>query len=262
MPNAEQMADALAPTLAAELGEEQLFAQVYPRSPVGEELFAAVQTALEEQANWRQLTSARTRVGGQSYEGPIREALEVGPDVLVLDYYGLDGANALSTARELVSGDTEVVTPLYNRPMAANSGGAIEGVLGTVTWDVSVTESVSPAFREAWRGAYADDGRIGTEPSGVAHVAYVQLLGYAAAVERAGTFEPPAVVDALEDHSYDVGLGTETMRACDHRAERPVPVVRGLPAGEQSDGRYFELVDVETGVTYGCDEGPASECSL
>jgi hypothetical protein len=59
-------------------------------------------------------------------------------------------------------------------------------------------------------------------------------------------------------------MGQETMRACDHQAQRDVPVVQGLPASEQESGRYFNIVNVTSRdeLGYACDEGPAAECEL
>jgi hypothetical protein len=51
------------------------------------------------------------------------------------------------------------------------------------------------------------------------------------------------------------------MRACDHQAIQPVPVVRGLPPIQQSPGEYTELVNVAD-VSYSCEVSPASNCDL
>ncbi len=37
-------------------------------------------------------------------------------------------------------------------------------------------------------------------------------------------------------------MDQETMRKCDHQAQRAVPVVKGLPKSEQKSGKYFEIV--------------------
>ena len=99
----------------------------------------------------------------------------------------------------------------------------------------------------------------------MAHLAYAQTLQYAAAVERAGTFYPPEVIRQLEGFEYDnIGMGAESMRGCDHQAQRDVPVVRGLPESEQAEGQYFEIINVTSRdeLGYACDAGPAAECEL
>ncbi|RDZ32017.1 branched-chain amino acid ABC transporter substrate-binding protein, partial [Haloferax sp. Atlit-47N] len=145
------------------------------------------------------------------------------------DHYGLDGANSVSQAVDAgIDEDMEIVVPLYNRPMAQAAGGAIEGVFGTIAWDSQIDNEPSNAFTEVFQNEY---DRV---PSGPAQLAYAQTLQYAAAAERAGTFYPPEVIRELEDYNYNnIGMGEETMRACDHQAQRAIPVARGLPESEQ-----------------------------
>ena len=204
----------------------------------------------------------RERIGGD-VERDVRSSSDAdsGADALFLNHYGLDGANSLSQAIEAgLDQDMELLLPLYNRPMAEAAGGAIDGIFGTIAWDSQIDNTPSSEFTEAFSNEY--DGRV---PSGPAQLAYAQTLQYAAAVERAGTFYPPEVIRALEDYEYDnIGMGAETMRGCDHQAQRDIPVVRGLPAAEQGEGQYFEIINVTSrdDVGYGCDSGPAAECEL
>lgn len=260
VPNAQQVASALAPTVTAELGTDRNYVQVYPRSPVGEELFASLETPLAEAGNWDLLSSVRTRVNASDYTSPIASALSRGPDVIVLNYYGIDGATVLDIVADRAP-DVDVVTPLLDRTMAENAGDALAGTYGTLHWDPAV-DGGSGAFLESWSRAYGDDPQMPDTPPGLAHLAYVQVLQWAAAAARGGSVAADAVVGELEGVQYDVGLGRETMRACDHRSERPVPVVRGLSADQQSGGDYFDLVTSADGVTYACGEGPAGDCSL
>ncbi len=91
-------------------------------------------------------------------------------------------------------------------------------------------------------------------------------MQYAAAVERAGTFYPPAVIRQLENHTYDnAGLGTrERLRKCDHQAVRDVPIVSGRSVNNQQSDQFFKLETVieNEQTTYSCAETPASECEL
>ena len=182
-------------------------------------------------------------------------------DVLFLNHYGLDGANSLNQAVDAgIDQDMEIVMPLYNRPMAEAASSAIEGIYGTIAWDSQIDNEPSNQFTEVFGEEY--DGRV---PSGPAQLAYSGTLQYAAAVERAGTFYPPEVIRQLEGFEYDnIGMGEETMRACDHQSQRAIPVVQGRPESEQGDGQFFNIVNVtdRSQVGYACDEGPAAECEL
>lgn len=257
-------AQALAPYLAEELGGDTTFGQVYPRSDVGEDFQLTLQQELSNTAGWVRNHEESTRVGTQNFEDPIGAVLDTDPDVIILNYYGNDGARALRQADEVIDeeDDVDVVVPLYNRPMAESAGGAIEDVIGTVTWDPGVDSRLSSQFDSWWIGEFGQRSDVSDSPSDLSHLAYSQLFQYAAAVNRAGSFEPPAVIDALEGHTYDHGMGEQEMRGCDHLAQRPVPIVRGLPASEQFEGVYYEVESVVEDVGFPCDEPPALDCDI
>ncbi len=211
-------------------------------------------------AGWEQVESVATPLGTTDYSTYLSGAQSSGADVLILNHYGLDGANSVQQAVDAgIDEDMEIIVPLYNRPMAEAAGGAIEGIYGTVAWDSQIDNTPSQEFTQAFRDEYD------RTPSGPAQLAYAQTLQYAAAVERAGTFYPPEVIKQLEDYEYDnIGMGAETMRGCDHQAQRDVPVVQGLPASEQGEGSYFNIVNITSrdDLGYACDAGPAAECEL
>lgn len=261
--NANVAATALQSVLVGEYGEDATFAQVSPNSNVGETFSTSMRSALTG-AGWQEATAETTRVGTENFEPEIESATAEEPDVLVLNYYGLDGSYALSQAAEITDGTAvqDVVVPLYNRPMARSAGAAMANVLGTIHWESGIREQYSRMFTQAWTRAYSANERRATVPSGLAHLAYCQLFQYAAAVERAGSFEAPAVVDALEGYTYDVGMGSEELRECDHTASRPVPIVRGLPEDQRYFGKYYEIEQIVTDAGFSCDEAPATDCSF
>ncbi len=57
-----------------------------------------------------------------------------------------------------------------------------------------------------------------------------------------------------------MGVGSETMRESDHQSIRPVPVVEGLPAAEQTESRRYDFVDITRDVADDCTEYPANNC--
>jgi hypothetical protein len=60
-------------------------------------------------------------------------------------------------------------------------------------------------------------------------------------VERAGTFYPPEVIRALEDHEFDgTGNGPTLYRGADHQCMHDVLVVRGNPDAAND----FELLEI------------------
>ncbi|MFC7080684.1 substrate-binding protein [Halorussus caseinilyticus] len=257
--NAYMSAQALVPPVTQEYGNDNNFYQLYADYTWGQTVQSSMSRFFGE-AGWSELNSVATPLGTKDFSSYLSQVPRDRTDVLFLNHYGLDGANSLSQARDMgLDQDMEIIVPLYNRPMAQAAGGAIEGVFGTVAWDSQIDNPPSNQFTSAFNEKYS---RV---PSGPAQLAYAQTLQYAAAVERAGTFYPPEVIRQLEGYNYNnIGMGEETMRACDHQAQRAVPVVKGLPEGEQQQGQFFEIVNVtpRSKLGYACDEGPAGECEL
>jgi ABC-type branched-subunit amino acid transport system substrate-binding protein len=258
--NAYHTAKALAPVLGEEYGEDLEFYQLYADYTWGKSVEESMRQFLSEGPGWSEVNSVATPLGTSDYSSYLSDAQSSGADVLLLNHYGLDGAKSVRQAVDAgVDEEMDIVVPLYNRPMAEAAGDAISGVFGTVAWDSAIDNTPSNEFTSAFQEEY---DRI---PSGPAQLAYAQTLQYAAAVERAGSFYPPDVIKELEDYSYsNIGMGEETMRKCDHQAQRAVPVVRGLPADQIETGNYFEIVNTTEAsqVTYGCDTGPAAQCEL
>ena len=257
--NTTMTAQALAPVVTEEYGDDLNFYQLYADYNWGQSQQGSMNEFFTD-AGWTELESVATPLGTSDFSSYLSQVPRDEADVLFLNHYGLDGANSLSQAIDRgLNEDMEIVMPLYNRPMAQAAGGAIEGVFGTAAWDSQIDNEPSNQFTQAFQDEY---DRI---PSGVAQLAYAQTLQYAAAVERAGSFYPPEVIRQLEGHEYDnIGMGPETMRACDHQAHRAVPVVKGLSEEDQQQGQFFDIVNLtpRDQLGYACDEGPAGECEL
>jgi ABC-type branched-subunit amino acid transport system substrate-binding protein len=129
----------------------------------------------------------------------------------------------------------EIVVPLYSRLMAQGAGANIRGILGTTNWNWSLQDAGSQAFVKSFGQAY------GFPPSQAAHTCYVQMLLYADAVLRAGTFYPPEVIKQLEGYTFDgAGNGPTEYRAADHQCFKDVLVVRGNP----KPSSQFDLLEV------------------
>ncbi|ESS12971.1 MAG: amino acid/amide ABC transporter substrate-binding protein, HAAT family [uncultured archaeon A07HR60] len=257
--NAYMTGQALAPVLEEEYGSDNTFYQLYADYSWGQTVQESMNQFLTD-VGWEELDSVPTPLGTSDFSSYLSEAQNSGADVLLLDHYGLDGANSVKQSVDAgLDEELEIVVPLYNRPMAQAAGGAIEDAFGTIAWDSQIDNEAANVFTDVFQAEY---DRI---PSGPAQLAYSGTLQYAAAAERAGTFYPPEVIRELEGYEFsNSGLGSETMRACDHQAQRDIPVARGLPESEQSDGNFIELVNLTSrdDVGYGCDTGPAAEVEL
>ena len=257
--NAYMTGQALAPVLQEEYGDGLNFYQLYADYTWGETTQASMKQFLEE-AGWNQVDSVATPLGTSDYQSYLSDVPRDEVDVLILAHYGLDAANSLPQAREAgMDEDMELVVPLYNRLMAQAASDSIQGVFGTADWNWQLEDSPSQAFTQSFRNEF------NKVPSYAARLAYTQTLLYAAAVERAETFYPPEVIRQLEGYQYDnAGLGAETMRKCDHQAQRDVLVVQGAPSGQQTQQKLLNVVNQTSRdqLGYACDAGPAAECNL
>ena len=257
--NAYMTAQALVPPVTEAYGDDLNFYQLYADYSWGESVRSSMKQFFEE-AGWTEVGATATPLGTSDFSSYLSEAQSSDADALFLVEYGLDGANSLKQAvNQGMKEDMAIVVPLYNQLVAGNAKQAIPDVFGTTAWDPGIENEPSKTFAEAFEQEY------GSQPPGVAQIAYAQTLQYAAAVERAGTFYPPEVIRQLEGYEYDnVGLGQEVMRKCDHQAQRAVPVVQGKQESEQGENDLLDLVDLVSSdqVGYDCDSGPAAECEL
>jgi len=181
-------------------------------------------------------------VGAGDFSQYITPVLNSGADVLILNHYGFDMVNSLTQAvqfglrdRQANGKDFQIVVPLVSDLMAKGAGEAIKGIFGTANWDWQLTDAASQAFTKSFGAKY------GQPPSQIAQTSYAQVLLYADAVERAGTFYPPEVIKALEDYEFDgLGNGPTTYRGADHQCFKEVYVVRG----KDNPANAFDLLEV------------------
>ncbi|NVK15393.1 MAG: substrate-binding protein [Rhodobacteraceae bacterium] len=203
-----------------------------------EESIAAATEAL----GWQTVNKVRTPLAATDFSSYIAPVLNSGADVLVLNHYGGNMVNSLTNAvqfglrEKVVNGKNfEIVVPLYSRLMAKGAGENVKGIHGSTNWHWTLQDEGSMAFVKSFGTKY------GFPPSQAAHTCYVQTLLYADAVERAGSFNPCAVVEALEGFEFDgMGNGPTLYRAEDHQCFKDVLVVRG----KENPTSEFDLLEV------------------
>ncbi|WP_170763813.1 substrate-binding protein [Ruegeria lacuscaerulensis] len=241
--NAYMSGAALAPVLAAEMGKERRAYHLtadYNWGWTQEESIVASTEAL----GWETVNTVKTPLASTDFSSYIAPVLNSGADVLVLNHYGGNMVNSLTNAIQfglldkVANGkDFKIVVPLYSELMAAGAGENIKGVLGSMNWNWQLQDEGTKAFVKSFGEKY------GKPPSNSAQTCYAQVLLYADAVERAGTFNPCGVVEALEDFEFDgLGNGPTLYRGADHQCFKDVLVVRG---NENPTNEYDTLEIVE-----------------
>jgi len=198
--------------------------------------------AATEALGWETVNTVKTPLAATDFSSYIAPVLNSGADVLVLNHYGGNMVNSLTNAvqfglreKEVNGKNFEIVVPLYSRLMAKGAGANVKGIHGSTNWHWSLQDEGSKAFVRSFGTKY------GFPPSQAAHTCYVQTLLYADAVQRAGSFNPCAVVEALEDFEFDgMGNGKTLYRGDDHQCFKDVLVVRG----KENPTSEFDLLEV------------------
>ncbi|SLN29957.1 Leucine-, isoleucine-, valine-, threonine-, and alanine-binding protein precursor [Falsiruegeria litorea R37] len=253
--NAYMSGAALAPVLAAEMGKERRAYHLtadYNWGWTQEESIVASTEAM----GWETVNTVKTPLASTDFSSYIAPVLNSGADVLVLNHYGGNMVNSLTNAiqfglldKVVNNKDFKIVVPLYSELMAAGAGENIKGVLGSMNWNWQLQDEGTKAFVKSFGEKY------GKPPSNSAQTCYAQVLLYADACERAGTFNPCGVAEALEGFEFDgLGNGKTLYRADDHQCFKDVLVVRGAlnPTNAYDTLEIVEVTPVEQ-VTYAPD---------
>ncbi|UZD91673.1 substrate-binding protein [Cognatishimia activa] len=241
---------ALAPILAKNYGKDRKAYHLTADYNWGYTTEEAVRTSTEAMG-WETVAAVKTPLAQTDFSSYVAPVLNSGADVLVLNHYGGNMVNSLTSAvqfglraAEANGKNFEIIVPLYSRLMARGAGKNVAGIFGSTNWHWSL-ENVAGS-RYAGTNAFVQSfgQKYGFPPSQAAHTVYCQTLLYADAVQRAGSFNPCAVAEALEGYEFDgLGNGPTLYRAEDHQCFKDVLVVKGK---ENPDNEFdlLEIVDV------------------
>ncbi len=190
--------------------------------------------------------------GSSLYRNAIRKALDEQAEILVMSLFGRDMIAGLRECMNMgVKEKMQIVVPNLEMHMALGSHEhPASGVLGAVPWYWEIPKKYN--FERGRK--FVDDysSRYGKPPCSGGATAYMNMMLYKWAVEKAGSFDPRKIITALEGHGF-VGLkDEETIRDWDHQTIQSVYVVRGR--GEDMKGAWdvFEVLDA-----YGGDLAPS-----
>ena len=239
--NTEMSGAALGPVLESEFGNQRVAYHLTADYTWGWSQEGSIKKYTEA-LGWKTEAAVRTPLGAGDFSQYITPVLNSGADVLVLNHYGKDMVNSLTQSvqfglrdRQANGKDFQIVVPLFSRLMAQGAGENIKGIFGSTNWNWSLQDEGSKAFVKSFGGEY------GFPPSQAAQTCYVQAILYANAVETAGSFDPCAVIGALEGFKFDgMGNGPTEYRAADHQCFKKVLVVRG----NQDPSSQFDLLEV------------------
>ena len=238
---------ALAPVLAAQYGSDRKAYHLTADYNWGYTTEEAIRASTEAMG-WETVNSVKTPLTQTDFSSYIAPVLNSGADVLVLNHYGGNMINSLTNAVQFGLRDAqangknfEIVVPLYSELMARGAGANIAGILGSQNWDWKIENQLGAKYSGTNAFVQSFGTKYGFPPSQAAHTTYVQTLLYADAVQRAGSFAPCAVAEALEDFEFDgMGNGKTLYRGSDHQCFKDVLVVRG----KENPENEFDLVEI------------------
>ena len=249
---------ALAPILAANYGKDRKAYHLTADYNWGYTTEEAVRTSTEAMG-WETVAAVKTPLAQTDFSSYVAPVLNSGADVLVLNHYGGNMVNSLPSAvqfglraAEANGKNFEIIVPLYSRLMAKGAGKNVAGIFGSTNWHWSL-ENVAGS-RYAGTNAFVQSfgQKYGFPPSQAAQTCYAQTMLYADAAQRAGSFNPCAIAEALEGYEFDgLGNGPTLYRAEDHQCFKDVLVVKGKENPE-NEFDLLEIVDVTptSAVTY------------
>jgi len=170
-----------------------------------------------------------------------------GADVFVNVAFGADATASTKQAQQFgILSKMKYVVPNISQFQAKQLGAAIfGGTYGTQAWwwTEEDTYPLAKFFVEDF------EKKNHYKPDWGASEVYVQMLVWADAVERAGTFYPVEVIKALESgHKVNSIYGDVYYRGGDHQLVRPVPVMVGKkPSEMKSPDDFFRILDLVPG---------------
>jgi ABC-type branched-subunit amino acid transport system substrate-binding protein len=238
---------ALAPVLASQYGTDRKAYHLTADYNWGYTTEEAVRSSTEAMG-WETVASVLTPLTQTDFSSYIAPVLQSGADVLVLNHYGGNMVNSLTNAvqfglrdKEVNGKKFEIVVPLYSELMARGAGANIKGIFGSQNWDWKLENQLGARYVGTNAFVKSFGEKYGFPPSQAAHTGYVQALLYADAVERAGSFNPCAVGEALKDFQFDgLGNGPTLYRGADHQCFKDVVVVKGA----ENPSSEFDLVEI------------------
>jgi ABC-type branched-subunit amino acid transport system substrate-binding protein len=245
-PSAYMAAKALAPVLAREIGKDRKAAYLVPDYTYGHSVYDSMKE-FTEQAGWKTVAEQLAPLGTTDFSSYLLNIANSGADVFVNVAFGADATSSTKQAEGFgILSKMKYVVPNISQFQAKEIGASIfGGTYGTQAWwwTEEGTYPLAKFFVEDF------EKKNHYKPDWGASEVYVQLLVWADAVERAGTFYPIDVIKALESgHKVNSIYGEIYYRAGDHQLVRPVPVMVGKKPNEmKSPDDFFQVLQLVPG---------------
>jgi branched-chain amino acid transport system substrate-binding protein len=241
-------AAAIGPVLLKTFGKNKKAAYLTPDYTYGHTVQKSMEDYLGKNGGWTTATDQVAPLGAPDYSSYLLNVSNSGADVLINVNWGHDAVLSIQQAQQFgILAKQKLVIP-YQIPFLSKEVGAqiMQGVYAATDfwWTLEDRYPLAKMFVDSFNKKY------GYRPEWGAENAYMQFALWADAVERAGTFYPPAVIKAYEAGNHnDSTVGDVYFRAADHQLVRPVIIVRGKAPGDMKNPEdFWDVVEIIPGA--------------
>ena len=162
---------------------------------------------------------------GQKDFGPyISKILASGAEIIFTGNYGVDLQNLILQGAQMgIKLPVRYATYFLDDDVQLPQiGQAAVGTFVNSTYLPTINTPQNKAFLERWHKKFKDTAH--PWPASNLGYSYNGAMFLFAAIKKAGSFDPEAVIKAWEGMEYDSLVGKQIMRACDHQIMMPGPV--------------------------------------
>jgi ABC-type branched-subunit amino acid transport system substrate-binding protein len=258
----ETAANGIGPVLLKAFGKGKKAAYLTPDYTYGHTVQKSMSEFLNKNGGWTTVTNQVSPLGAPDFSSFLLNIANSGADIFLNINWGHDAVLSIQQAKQFGVLDKQKLVIPYQVPFLAREvgGDLMKGVYAATDfwWTLEDKYPLAKMFVAEFEKKY------GYKPEWGANACYMQFAFWAAMVEKAGTFYPPAVIKAYESgEKLKSTVGEVYFRPEDHQLVRPVIIVRGKGKAEMKGKEdYWEVTEVLDGAplmqkpdAFGCKLG-------
>jgi branched-chain amino acid transport system substrate-binding protein len=246
MPDNYMACAAMAPVLSKQLGRNLKAAYLVPDYTFGTSLYRSLTRAFDKYG-WTVATEQLAPIGTTDFTSYLLNIANSGADVMFNEMVGADEVTSTKQAVQFgimkkMKFVIPLMSPFIEKPLGPE---VLGGMYGEVPWywGVQETNPLAKAFVSDFHKKFHYIPRY------CAALCYTNMIVWADAVERAGTFYPPEVIKALESgYKVNTIAGKVWFRGADHQGVSPAFILQGKTRSEiKGDADNYKLVEIVPG---------------
>jgi branched-chain amino acid transport system substrate-binding protein len=161
-------------------------------------------------------------IGNKDFGPYISKILSSGSEIIYTGNYGNDLENLLKQGAQMGVKARYATYFMDDHIQLPNIGQVAVGSFVNSTYLPTINTPQNKGFIDRWH-AKNKDTRHPYPTSNIGY-AYNGAMFLFAAIKKAGSFEPDAIIKAWEGMEYESLIGKQIMRACDHQIMMPGPI--------------------------------------